>query len=71
VSARSTTTTIIKELESNSPDYEIAISTTTDTGFARANALMQSAERVLLPDGFFADDERAFGKYQTGHVSAY
>ena len=34
------TTTLIHELESKLHDYEIAISTTTDTGFARANALL-------------------------------
>jgi len=33
------TTTLIKELEKILPDYEIVISTTTDTGFARANEL--------------------------------
>jgi len=33
-------TTIIKELENRFPDFEILISTTTDTGFARANALL-------------------------------
>jgi len=32
-------TTIIKELQNRFPDFEILISTTTDTGFARATAL--------------------------------
>jgi 3-deoxy-D-manno-octulosonic-acid transferase len=31
--------TLIKELENTFPDFEIVISTTTDTGFAQANAL--------------------------------
>ncbi len=31
--------TVIEELENRFPDFEILISTTTDTGFARANAL--------------------------------
>ena len=31
--------TIIKELQNRFPDFEIVVSTTTDTGFARANAL--------------------------------
>lgn len=33
------TTTLIRELEKKFPDYEIVLSTTTDTGFARAKAL--------------------------------
>ncbi len=31
--------TLVKELENKFPDFEIVISTTTDTGFAQANAL--------------------------------
>jgi len=34
--------TIIKELQNKFPDFEIVISTTTDTGFARANTLFGS-----------------------------
>jgi 3-deoxy-D-manno-octulosonic-acid transferase len=41
------TTTLIKELEAKFPDYEIAISTTTDTGFARANALFANRLSVF------------------------
>jgi len=33
------TKTIVKDLQNRFPDFEIVISTTTDTGFARANAL--------------------------------
>jgi 3-deoxy-D-manno-octulosonic-acid transferase len=55
------TTTLIKELESKFPDYEIAISTTTDTGFARANALFANRLSVFyFPMDFSLTMKRAF-----------
>jgi 3-deoxy-D-manno-octulosonic-acid transferase len=55
------TTTLIRELESRFPDYEIAISTTTDTGFARANALFGSRLSVFyFPMDFSLTMKRAF-----------
>jgi 3-deoxy-D-manno-octulosonic-acid transferase len=55
------TTTLIRELESKFPDYEIAISTTTDTGFARANALFGSRLSVFyFPMDFSPTMKRAF-----------
>jgi 3-deoxy-D-manno-octulosonic-acid transferase len=55
------TTTLIKELEAKFPDYEIAISTTTDTGFARANALFGSRLSVFyFPMDFSLTMKRAF-----------
>ncbi len=55
------TTTLIRELESKFPDYEIAISTTTDTGFARANALFGSRLSVFyFPMDFSLTMKRAF-----------
>ena len=41
------TRTIIKELENKFSDFEIVISTTTDTGFARANALYAEKLQVF------------------------
>ena len=41
------TTTIIEELQSRFSDYEILISTTTDTGFARANSLYGDEHTVF------------------------
>jgi 3-deoxy-D-manno-octulosonic-acid transferase len=55
------TTTLIRELESKFPDYEIALSTTTDTGFARANALFGSRLSVFyFPMDFSLTMKRAF-----------
>jgi 3-deoxy-D-manno-octulosonic-acid transferase len=55
------TTTLIKELETKFPDYEIAISTTTDTGFARANALFANRLSVFyFPMDFSLTMKRAF-----------
>jgi 3-deoxy-D-manno-octulosonic-acid transferase len=55
------TTTIIRELEAKFPDYEIAISTTTDTGFARANALFGNRLSVFyFPMDFSLTMKRAF-----------
>lgn len=55
------TTTLIRELETKFPDYEIAISTTTDTGFARANALFGSRLSVFyFPMDFSLTMKRAF-----------
>jgi 3-deoxy-D-manno-octulosonic-acid transferase len=55
------TTTLIRELETRFPDYEIAISTTTDTGFARANALFGSRLSVFyFPMDFSLTMKRAF-----------
>ena len=55
------TTTLIRELESKFPDYEIAISTTTDTGFARANELFGSRLSVFyFPMDFSLTMKRAF-----------
>ncbi|HEY5503575.1 MAG TPA: 3-deoxy-D-manno-octulosonic acid transferase [Sedimentisphaerales bacterium] len=55
------TTTLIRELESKFPDYEIVLSTTTDTGFARANALFGSRLSVFyFPMDFSLTMRRAF-----------
>jgi len=55
------TTTLIRELEAKFPDYEIAISTTTDTGFARANALFANRLSVFyFPMDFSLTMKRAF-----------
>ncbi len=55
------TTTLIRELEAKFPDYEIAISTTTDTGFARANALFGSRLSIFyFPMDFSLTMKRAF-----------
>ena len=55
------TTTLIKELENKFPNYEIAISTTTDTGFARANALFGNRLSVFyFPMDFSLTMKRAF-----------
>jgi 3-deoxy-D-manno-octulosonic-acid transferase len=59
------TTTIIRELENRFPDYEIVISTTTDTGFARANVLFGSRLSVFyFPMDFWATMRRAFANIQ-------
>jgi len=53
--------TIIKELEDRFGDFEIAISTTTDTGFARANALFGKRLNVFyFPFDFSWIMRRAF-----------
>ena len=55
------TTTLIRELESKFPDYEIVLSTTTDTGFARANALFGNRLSVFyFPMDFSLTMHRAF-----------
>jgi 3-deoxy-D-manno-octulosonic-acid transferase len=55
------TTTLIRELEARFPDYEIVLSTTTDTGFARANALFGSRLSVFyFPMDFSLTMKRAF-----------
>jgi 3-deoxy-D-manno-octulosonic-acid transferase len=55
------TTTLIKELEKRFPDYEIVLSTTTDTGFARANALFADKLSVFyFPMDFSRTMRRAF-----------
>ncbi len=55
------TTTIVRELEKKFPGYEIVISTTTDTGFARANALFGSKLSVFyFPMDFSLTMGRAF-----------
>jgi 3-deoxy-D-manno-octulosonic-acid transferase len=57
------TTTLIRELESKFPDYEIVLSTTTDTGFARANALFGSRLSVFyFPMDFSLTMRRAFAR---------
>jgi 3-deoxy-D-manno-octulosonic-acid transferase len=55
------TTMLIKELEKKFPDYEIVVSTTTDTGFARANELFGSRLSVFyFPMDFSRTMRRAF-----------
>jgi len=55
------TTILIRELESKFPDYEIVLSTTTDTGFARANALFANRLSVFyFPMDFSITMKRAF-----------
>lgn len=41
------TRTIVQELENRFPDFEIVISTTTDTGFARANSVFSADYKVI------------------------
>jgi len=54
--------TIVEELENRFGDFEIVISTTTDTGFARANALFGEKLRVFyFPLDFSWLMRRAFG----------
>jgi 3-deoxy-D-manno-octulosonic-acid transferase len=56
------TTTIIRELEKKFPAYEIVISTTTDTGFARANELFGKRLSIFyFPMDFSLTMRRAFG----------
>jgi 3-deoxy-D-manno-octulosonic-acid transferase len=55
------TKTIVKELQNRLPDLEIVISTTTDTGFARANALYGTDLSVFyFPLDFSQVIRRAF-----------
>jgi len=54
--------TIVKELENRFTDFEIVISTTTDTGFARANNLFDREHHVFyFPFDFSWAMHRAFG----------
>lgn len=54
--------TIIKELETRFSDFEIVISTTTDTGFARARNLFNQDHQVFyFPFDFSWVTRRAFG----------
>ncbi len=53
--------TIIKELEDRFSNFEIVVSTTTDTGFARANTLFSSKHTVFyFPFDFSCVMRRAF-----------
>ncbi|MFC1792942.1 3-deoxy-D-manno-octulosonic acid transferase [Planctomycetota bacterium] len=53
--------TIIKELEASFSDFEIAISTTTDTGFARATSLFKQDHQIFyFPFDFSWVMRRAF-----------
>jgi 3-deoxy-D-manno-octulosonic-acid transferase len=53
--------TVIKELENKFADFEIVISTTTDTGFARATALFNQKHQVFFfPFDFSRIMQRAF-----------
>jgi len=55
------TITIVKELKKRFGDYEIVISTTTDTGFARASALFGSSHTVTyFPFDFSPVMHKAF-----------
>ncbi|MDD5458707.1 MAG: 3-deoxy-D-manno-octulosonic acid transferase [Phycisphaerae bacterium] len=55
------TGTIVKEFENQLADYEILISTTTDTGFARANALYANKHNItFFPLDFSFCMQRAF-----------
>ncbi|MCK4914320.1 MAG: 3-deoxy-D-manno-octulosonic acid transferase [Planctomycetes bacterium] len=57
--------TIIEEFENKFTDFEIVISTTTDTGFARANVLFGTNHTVIyFPLDFSLIMQRAFEKIQ-------
>jgi 3-deoxy-D-manno-octulosonic-acid transferase len=57
--------TVIKELESRFGDFELVISTTTDTGFARATALFSESHEVFyFPFDFSWVIRRAFKRIQ-------
>ncbi len=57
--------TIIEELENKFTNFEIVISTTTDTGFARANALFGTKHTVIyFPLDFSIIMQRTFEKIQ-------
>jgi len=54
--------TVIQELEKRFPDFEIVVSTTTDTGFARASSLLGDDHHVFyFPFDFSWVMRRAFG----------
>ena len=58
-------TTVVIELETRFSEYEIVISTTTDTGFARANALFGDRLCVFyFPLDFSSTMHRAFDEIQ-------
>jgi len=53
--------TVIQELEKRFPDFEIVVSTTTDTGFARASSLLGDDHHVFyFPFDFSWVMRRAF-----------
>ncbi len=53
--------TLVKELEKRFPDFQLAISTTTDTGFARATAVYGKTHKVFyFPFDFSRTMRRAF-----------
>jgi 3-deoxy-D-manno-octulosonic-acid transferase len=57
--------TIIKQLENKFGDFEIVISTTTDTGFARATTLFSENHEVFyFPFDFYLIIKRAFRNIQ-------
>ncbi len=57
--------TLLSEIEKRFPDYEIAVSTTTDTGFARATALSGGKWPVFyFPFDFSMAMSRAFNRLQ-------
>ena len=59
------TKTIVKELQNRFSDFEIVISTTTDTGFARANSIFGAEHRVFyFPLDFSWVMRRAFDNIQ-------
>ncbi len=63
------TTTLIKELDKKFPDYEIIISTTTDTGYARAKALFGNNLNVFyFPMDFSLTMHRAFKNIQPSFI---
>jgi 3-deoxy-D-manno-octulosonic-acid transferase len=58
-------TTLIEELKKNLPNFEIVISTTTDTGFARATALFDRDLQIFyFPFDFSLIMSRAFRNIQ-------
>ena len=58
-------TTLIEQLKTQLPDFEIVISTTTDTGFARANALFgKDLQLFYFPFDFSCTMHRAFCNIQ-------
>jgi len=57
--------TVIQQLEQRFPDYEIVISTTTDTGYARATSLFAPRHYVFyFPFDFTLTMRRAFSNLQ-------
>jgi len=58
-------TTLVRKLEAGFSEYEVVISTTTDTGFARANALFGSRLCIFyFPLDFSSTMRRAFDEIQ-------